>query len=61
MVIQSAEHCFNVKKLLTDDNGSVWLPVAGIPKHDAYPTPWKAHLFFRLLKMGYLSIVLTNA
>ena len=58
---KSAEHRFNVKKPLMDGNGNVWLPVGGIPKHHRYPRPRKAHLFFRLLKMGYLSIVLTHA
>ena len=61
MMIQSAEHYFNVKEPLMDDNGSVWLPVIGILKHVTYPWPRKAYLFFRPLKMGYLSIVLTNA
>ena len=58
---ESAEHSFIVKKSLMDDNGNVWLPVVGIPKHDTYPRPRKAHLFLRLLKMGYLSKVLTHA
>ena len=40
-----------------DYNGNVWLPVVGIPKHDTHPSPRKAHLCFRLLKMGYLSIM----